>query len=218
MARTTFWNGFCTGLGAGAAAGVGAMLVWRAFSSGRNSRVLRIEKSIEIGAPVAEVFAAWANLESLPSRMSTIRRVTRAGDLFHWELAVAGRQFAWDAMVTQFIPPEAIGWKSVSGPKHTGRISFSPLAGDTLVHVQMNYAPPLGRASGVLAPIEEQLESYVEHALHEFKASLEKAGTQQHKATGTYGRTQSSRFGGMEPVEFTEPTDPGPFSKPDVLK
>ena len=216
MARASFWNGFFTGMGAGAAAGVGAMMAWRAFGPGRNSRILRIEKSIEIGAPVAEVFGAWADLERLPSRMSMIRRVTRSGDRFHWELALAGQQFAWDAMVTQFIPLEAIGWKSISGPKHTGRITFSPLAGDTLVHVQMNYAPPLGRASGVLAPIEDQLEDYVEHALHEFKASLEESGTQQ-KATGTYGRTQSSRFGGMEPVDFTQPAGPGPFSKPDVL-
>jgi uncharacterized membrane protein len=218
MARATFWNGFFSGIGAGAAASVGAMMAWRAFGPGHNSRVLRIEKSIEIGAPVAKVFGAWADLESLPSRMSAIRHVTRSGDKFHWELAAAGQQFAWDAIVTQFIPLEAIGWKSFSGPKHTGRITFSPLGGDTLLHVQMNYAPPLGRASGFLAPIEDQLESYVEHALHEFKASLEKAGTQQQKATGTYGRTQSSRFGGMEPIEFTQPTEPGPFSKPDVLK
>jgi len=217
MARANFWNGFFSGVGAGAAVAVGAILVWRSFGPGRNSRVLRIEKSIEIGAPVAEVFHAWADLKNLPSRIPLVQKIIRWGGRFHWEIEIAGQQLAWDAIVTQFIPNEAIGWKSISGPKHTGRIAFSPLANDTLIHVQMNYAPPLGRASGLLAPIENQLGSYVEHALRDFKEGLEAAGAQR-RATGTYGSTQSSRFGGMDPVEFTEPKEPGPLPKPDVLK
>jgi len=216
MTRAKFWKGFLTGMGAGAAAGAGAILAWQSFGPGRNGRVVRVEKSIEIGAPVPEVFRAWADLESLPSRISMLRTIVRFGNRFHWEIEIAGQQFAWDAIVTQFIPDEAIGWKSVSGPKHTGRITFSPLRDDTQLHVQMNYAPPLGRASGLLVPIRSQLESYVEHALHEFKAALETTGARQ-RATGTYP-TQSSRFGGMEPVEFTRPKEPGPFSKPDILK
>jgi len=216
MARATFWNGFLTGVGAGAAAGVGAMLAWQSFGPGHNSRVLRIEKSIEIGAPVVDVFRAWADLERLPSLISMVQRIIRSGNRFHWEIEIAGQSFSWDAIITQFIPDEAIAWKSISGPKHTGRIAFSTLGNDTLVYIQMNYAPPLGRASGLLAPIGSQLEHYAEHALHEFKAALEK-GPVRERATGTYG-TQSSRFGGMEPVEFTRPKEPGPFSKPDVLK
>jgi uncharacterized membrane protein len=216
MARSDFRNGFFSGMGAGVAVGAGIALALQAFKPGRSSRVLRIEKSIEIGAPVSEVFSAWADLSSLPQRISTIRSVTRSGDHFRWEIEVAGQSFAWDAVVTQFIPLQALGWKSLSGPKHSGRITFSPLREDTLLHVQMNYAPPLGRASAIMAPVEEQLESYVEHALHEFKASIEK-GSQEQQATGTYG-TQRTRFGGTAPVDFTEPTQPGPFSKPDVLK
>jgi uncharacterized membrane protein len=216
MARSDFRNGFFSGVGAGVALGAGVVLAVQAFRPGRSSRVLRIEKSIEIGAPVSEVFSAWADLSSLPQRISTIRSVTRSGDHFRWEIELAGQSFAWDAVVTQFLPLQALGWKSLSGPKHSGRVTFSPLREDTLLHVQMNYAPPLGRASAIIAPIEEQLESYVEHALHEFKASIEK-GSQEQQATGTYG-TQRTRFGGMAPVDFTEPTQPGPFSKPDVLK
>jgi uncharacterized membrane protein len=216
MARANFWNGFFTGVGAGAAAGAGALMAWQSFGRGRNSRVLRIEKSIEIGAPVADVFRAWADLETLPSRISMIQKVVRSGDSFNWELEIGGQLFAWDAIITQFIPNEAIGWKSISGPKHTGRIAFSPLGNDTLVYVQMNYAPPLGRASALVAPLGSQLEHYVEHALHEFKASLEK-GRVRERITGTFG-AQSSRFGGMEPTEFTQATQPKPFSKADVLK
>lgn len=217
MARNDFRNGFFSGIGAGVTLGAAAVLAAQAIKPGRNKRVLRIEKSIEIGAPVSEVFGAWADLASLPQRISTVRNVTHLGDRFHWEVEVGGQSFRWDAVVTQFVPEQALGWKSLSGPKHSGRITFSPLREDTLLHVQMNYAPPLGRVSAMLSPVEEQLESYVEHALHEFKASLERTSQQQGSATGTYG-TQRTRFGGMQPVDFTEPTQPGPFSKPDVLK
>ena len=216
MARDDFRKGFFSGIGAGVAVGAGIVLAAQSFRPGRRSRVLRIEKSIQIGAPVSEVFGAWADLASLPQRITTVRSVTRSGDRFRWEVEVAGQSFAWDAVVTQFIPLQALGWKSLSGPKHSGRISFAPLREDTLLHVQMNYAPPLGRASAIMAPVEEQLASYVEHALHEFKASIEK-GSGEQQATGTYG-TQGARFGGMAPVDFTEPTQPGPFSKPDVLE
>src|SRR5205814_70663 len=96
---------------------------------------------------------------------------------------LAGQSFKWEAIVTQFVPNQALGWKSVSGPKHSGRIAFAPLERDTLVHVQMNYAPPLGRASAVVAPIEEQLEAYVEEALRQFKSSMETASRSEF-ATG----------------------------------
>lgn len=215
MARNDFRNGFFSGLGSGVAIGAGVVLAVQAFRPGRSSRVLRIEKSIDIGAPVSEVFGAWADLERLPQRVPLVHNITRTGDRFRWEIELAGQRFAWEAVVTQFIPQQAIGWKSLSGPKHTGRITFSRVGENTLVHVQMNYAPPLGRASAALVPIEEQLEDYVEQALHAFKASLENKG--QERATGTLG-TQRTRFGGMEPAEFTQPTKPGPFSKPDVLK
>ena len=145
-----------------------------------------------------------------------IQRAVRFGDRFHWEMEIGGQLFAWDAIVTQFIANEAIGWKSISGPKHTGRIAFSPLGNDTLLYVQMNYAPPLGRAAALVAPLGSQLEHYVEHALHEFKASLEK-GRVHERTTGTFG-AQSSRFGGMEPAEFTQPNEAKQFSKPDILK
>ena len=93
MARSDFRNGFFSGIGAGAAIGAGVVLAVRSFKPGRSSRVLRIEKSIEIGAPVSEVFSAWADLSSLPQRISTIRSITRSGDHFRWEIELAGQSF-----------------------------------------------------------------------------------------------------------------------------
>jgi len=70
----------------------------------------------------------------------------------------------------QFILGQAIGWKSVRGPKHTGRVSFAPVGDDTLLNVTMNYAPPLGIFSRAIAPLSEHLEDYIDQALRDFKA------------------------------------------------
>jgi len=123
---------------------------------------------------------------------------------------VNGVPVEWEAEITQVVPYQAIGWKSVSGPKHTGRVTFSPLGNDTLVHVQMNYAPPMRMLRRALAPFSGELEGYIEQVLREFKAGMEKpshsAGRQAEQlsasVTGTYGPdsdlragTQRTRFG-----------------------
>ena len=51
--------------------------------------------------------------------------------------------------------------------------------------------------------------------LHEVCARLRHQGTVLEQ--WGYGRKHARR-GGMEPVDFTQPAGPGPFSKPDVLK
>ena len=89
---------------------------------------------------------------------------------------------------------ESIGWKSVSGPRHSGRISFSPLGDQTVVHVMMSYAPRAAMANS-LAAIETNLEQWIERGLREFKASVEDdslRGESFQRATGTTGRDQSS--------------------------
>jgi len=93
VARSDFRNGFFSGVGAGFALGVGAFAALQAFRPGRSPRVLRIEKSLQIGAPVSEVFGAWADLSRLSQRISTIKSVIRSGDRFRWEIELAGQTF-----------------------------------------------------------------------------------------------------------------------------
>src|SRR5579859_820861 len=63
MAREKFW--FATGAAAGMAA-VAGVLAARRFAQSSGQRVLRLEKSINIGRPVDAVFGAWISLERLP--------------------------------------------------------------------------------------------------------------------------------------------------------
>jgi len=225
--RAKFWNGFAAGAGSAAA----ALLAWNALSTRRNSRVLRLERSLQIGRPVAEVFDAWTNLEQLPAFSDMIRQVESDGRRSHWVVAIDGKDFEWEAEQVQFIPGQAIGWKSVRGPKHTGRVSFAPVGDDTLLHVTMNYAPPLGIFSRAISPLSEHLEDYIDQALRDFKSAVEEEPRAQDRpaevrATGTLGptgtgvpQTQATRFGGVEQaVEYTRPTQPSPFSQPDAKR
>jgi len=175
MASRRFWNGFLAGTAAGAGAAAASVLGWKLAGRARAGRILRIERSLQIGRGVDEVFRAWSDLESLPQRVDFIESVERRGNRSHWVMNVGGRRMEWDAEITQDLPNQALGWKSLSGPKHTGRIDFSPIGGDTLVHVTMNYCPP-GQMAGMFAPAQRAIEDYIEEAFRSFKSTLEGKG------------------------------------------
>ncbi len=212
----------------GTAAGVGSFaLISRVAAPG--SRVVRLEKSLQIGRPLAEVFDAWFAL--LPRTSPLIEEVRREGNRSHWKIRVDGKSIEWDSEIEQLIPNQAIGWKSVRGPKHTGRVSFSPLGDDTLVHVVMNYAPPFPLLRPFSPQIADRLEGFIGQVLRDFKAALEGKGQQRHqeplRATGTQGplgeRPSQTAFRSfadvkaqsqvnptgpdVNPVEFTRPPE-----------
>jgi uncharacterized membrane protein len=221
MASRRFWKGFAAGAAAGAGAGLGSWFLSRAIFS-KQFHVVRLEKSLQIGRPVDDVFRAWSDFEHLPRLVRLIEEVRVQGKRSHWKMRLNGRSFEWDAELTQSIPNQALGWKSVSGPKHTGRINFSSLGNDTEVHVVMNYAPVGGELAGDLTGQTAGLEHCLAQALRDFKAALEGKGQQTAEAAGTgrrmpagvsaqeevrssgthgaselSGHTQTSRFGGV---------------------
>ncbi|HET7871082.1 MAG TPA: SRPBCC family protein [Terriglobales bacterium] len=184
--EANFWTGLAAGAALGVLAGAGAVLAFRRRISDANSRVVRLEKSVNVGSPVHRVFNAWSNLEQLPRWINFVKSVHHYGRHSRWVVDLDGREFEWSAQITQVIPNESIGWKSLSGPKHTGRITFSPAGDQTVLHVLMNYAPPLG-AVGAMMPVQEVLELWIERGLREFKAGLEKERQQPGRRTGTTG-------------------------------
>jgi len=183
MASKRFWKGFAAGAAAGAGAGFGSWLLSRSVFHRFQSPVVRLEKSVQIGLPIDAVFRAWSSLERLPSLIGMIEEVQVRGKRSHWKMRVNGRSVEWDAEITQNIPNQSLAWKSQSGPKHTGRINFSPLGGDTEVHVVMNYAPPGGELAGDLLGETTALEQYLAQALRDFKAALEGKGQESREAS-----------------------------------
>jgi len=215
--RNRFWKSFGIGAAAGAGGTVGVLLALNYVGRAGHRRVVRLEKSIQIGAPVEYVFRTWLDMERLPQFTDVIEQVRRDGDRSHWTVNIDGRQLEWDAEIEQFILNQAIGWKSVSGSKNSGRITFSPLGTDTMVHVTMNYAPPVSLLTPFVTPFSARLEELIEKALRDVKSALEArvemSRPKPTEGTGTYGPTelggtQHNRFGGApNPVEFTRPPE-----------
>lgn len=223
MSRRGFWSGFA----AGTAAGLGALFAVSFVGRGGRSHIIRLEKSVQIGRPVHEVFDAWSDFNRLAQFSSVIQSVSRFGDRSHWTVNVEGKTFEWDAEIVQMIPNQAIGWKSVSGTKTTGRISFAPIEDQTLVHVQMNYVPPFTLLRPFASSLGGQIEGEIEQALRDFKMAIEAgvaSGSRNRtsqpvsRATGTFGKgteeavdRQNSRFGSPSvPAEFTRPPEAKP--------
>lgn len=209
MSQKRFWGGVAVGIGST----VGIFWALGLVGRGGNRRIVRLEKSIQIGRPVHEVFQAWQRIERIPQYCRYITHVRSSGDFSVWTANIGGNVFRWEAELTQVIPDQVIGWKSINGTQHSGRITFSPIGADTLVHVQMNYAPTNWLLRPFVVTVSGQIEGYIEQALRDFKLELEAEDIPQtEQATGTYGPANPAYGSPMQKtVEFTQPTEPNPM-------
>ena len=207
--RGSFWSG----VGVGVAIGAGAVLLPQLVGRAAASRIIRLEKSIQIGRPAEEVFASWVDWDRLPRVSERVCEIRNSGDRSHWRVQIGSQIIEWDAITHQYIENQAIGWKSISGPKHTGRVTFSPIGDNTLVHVTMNYAPPMRAMRPFMAPMTGHMEGLIEKVLRDFKASVE---SRPQGALGTLRRTATQLGPGMRVSELSrtgtfgqdEPIDP----------
>lgn len=170
MRNRDFWSGFVCGA---VAVGAGGLWIERSRRGGA-SRILRLEKSIQIASPLVDVWETWNDFDTLTAMSDSIQQVRTFGDRSRWMVIVNGVPLQWEAEITQVVPYQALAWKSVSGLKHSGRVAFTQIGDDTLVHIQMNYVPSTRFFRPLLSPFAGDIEAYVERVLREFKAGLEK--------------------------------------------
>jgi uncharacterized membrane protein len=112
-------------------------------------RGISIFKTIEIDAPVEEIFHFWTHFENFPTFMSHLREVEMLDNRrSRWVAAgPVGVPVQWEAVTTSIVPHRLIAWESVehSIVGHTGSVQFMPIGKHrTRLHVQMSYTPPAG--------------------------------------------------------------------------
>ena len=91
----------------------------------------RIEKTIEVDAPIGSVYGQWTQFEAFPTFMEGVTRVEQLDDrTLAWEARIAGRDKTWTARITDQTPNERIAWMAVDGAQNDGAVMFRPLAGD----------------------------------------------------------------------------------------
>ena len=95
----------------------------------------------------------------------------------HWCVEIGGKTEEYDAQITEQIPDQRIAWRSTSGPKNSGLVSFHPLdARRTRVMLQMEYEP-----EGIVENAGDKLgvvSMRVQGDLKRFKQFIESRGVE----------------------------------------
>jgi uncharacterized membrane protein len=139
-----------------------------------------IEKSIEVDAPLREVYNQWTQFEEFPKFMSGVEEVRQLDNkrLF-WRAEIWGKTAEWEAEIFEQVPNQRIAWRSIVGAPNAGAVSFQPIGADrTRVTLTLNYEPlgaveKIGDALGVVS-------GKVEGDLQRFRDFIEERG----RATG----------------------------------
>jgi uncharacterized membrane protein len=125
---------------------------------GSDRQPTKVQKTINIHAPVEQVFGFWADHRNFPRFMTNVREARPIGhDRSHWIVAgPAGVPIEWTAEITQKEPNKLLAWRSLPGStvRHSGVIHFETVhEGSTRVHIEMCYHPIGGAIGHALARI-----------------------------------------------------------------
>ena len=139
----------------------------------------RVQESVEVQAPVGDVFAYWSNFENFSNFMQNIEEVRMTGeDTSHWRVkGPLGKSIEFDAKTTEMDPNRGIGWNTVDGQVMTsGEVRFEEVLPDrTRVEVTMNYAnPPGGKVGEVVAEAISNPERIMREDLQNFARIVER--------------------------------------------
>ncbi|MFP5334170.1 MAG: SRPBCC family protein [Actinomycetes bacterium] len=139
-----------------------------------------IEKSVTVDVPVRTAYDQWTQFESFPQFMEGVESVTQLDDkTLHWKAEIGGVTREWDAEIVHQAPDERVTWRSVSGTKNDGTVSFTSEPGtpeSTRVTLRLEYEPEgaVERAGDLLNIVDRRVEGDLER----FKEFIESRGTE----------------------------------------
>jgi len=115
----------------------------------------RVEKMIEIEAPLERVFDLFSDFESFPHWMRHVKDVRRTGRRYTrwWADTPFGMDIEWETETVIFEPDHRIAWRSVRGDVDTdGEVVFTEIDPHTTrLRMVLGYAPPAGRIGDAFA-------------------------------------------------------------------
>lgn len=151
-------------------------------------RTVDLQKTLNIAAPLEEVFRIWTNYAFFPQFMSNVRQIEElGGGRSRWVVAgPLGREIQWNAVVTENVPSEVFAWKTEPGSPvaHSGRIHFQPNEeGGTRIHIQLSYSPPAGVVGHLVASLfGADPKSQMDTDLMRMKSFIETGGLPSSEA------------------------------------
>jgi uncharacterized membrane protein len=157
---------------------------------------LVFEDSIQVEAPIGEVYRRWTDFQRFPTFMENVEEVQPLGnDRYHWTARIFGVKQEWDAEVIDQQPNSRVSWRSTSGPYNQGTVSFSQLGtGSTEIRLRLEYAPPLGKTGQALDKITQVTKREAMQDLNNFRKLLT---GQQDESIFAEGEKVSSSVSGL---------------------
>ncbi len=159
-----------------AALAVGGMMLSKKMKrkgSGLDSGII---EAIEVNVPVSTAYNQWTQFEDFPQFMASVKEIRQIDDRhLHWKANVAGEDKEWDAEITEQIPDERIAWRSTSGVRNGGVVTFHKISDNvTRLVLQMDYEPegPLEKIGDALGAVRLEARGN----LQKFKDMLESRG------------------------------------------
>jgi uncharacterized membrane protein len=120
-------------------------------------RGVHVREAVRLELPIQQVYSFWRRLENLPRFMRYLDSVREdAADRSHWiAIGPGGVRVEWDAELINEIENKVIAWRSLPGSDVTtaGSVNFDAARGGraTQVTVNLQYAPPAGKAGALVA-------------------------------------------------------------------
>ncbi len=102
-----------------------------------------VDESIEVNVPLSTAYNQWTQFEEFPRFMDSVHEVRQVDNThLHWRADVAGKETEWDAEITEQVPDRRIAWRSTSGVRNGGVVTFHRLDDTTtMVTLRMHYTP-----------------------------------------------------------------------------
>ena len=149
----------------------------------------RIERDIEVEAPLRQVYNQWTQFEEFPRFMEGVEEVQQLDDRrLYWHASIGGRDIEWEAEIEEQVPDRRIAWRSTSERVIAGAVEFeAPGSMTTNVRLAMEYEP-----EGIIEGIGDSLgvlERQVEGDLERFKEFIENRDSETGAWRGEIGST-----------------------------
>lgn len=103
----------------------------------------RVEQSIEILAPVHDVYEQLTQFEQFPSFVEGVQQIQRldSGKL-HWKIKTGGLDMEWDTEMMAQVPDRSIVWRTVREPHFQAKVELEPLEPErTRATLMIDYDP-----------------------------------------------------------------------------
>jgi uncharacterized membrane protein len=167
----------------------------------------KVERSIDVKAPVRTVYDQWTQFREFPRFMEGVEEVLQLDDThLHWVAEIGGQRREWDAVIEEQTPDQRIAWASTEGARNGGVVTFHRLEDErTRVMLQLEYDPEtlLEKTGDALGMVDRRVSG----DLDRFRDFVEAEGSE----TGAWRGEVRDGAPVDDPADRSDPADLPPM-------